>query len=237
MARPIKDVGAGRSAAVGLRLPPDVRKQLEAARDAARRDGKPGWTLSDEVLSRLQQSFLADATFGPGLTRSLLHLVAAMAEDARELSGHSWRRDRFTHDLTVEAIRLLLDAFAPPGRGAPPEDFPRLGADALQAGMHAVAMRSWRANPVDLHRTFAVQLVNRILDRIKTAPGTTSQEEAFYRMVAAALPAPKPLDHPRARRDHARERREITEQIRADNEARFEEAPGKGKTSKQRRRK
>jgi hypothetical protein len=124
---------------VGVRMPDDMRAQLEAA---AR---KRGHSLSDELLARLRASFARDdEQQRDPLARALNSLIFRIARDVRMFTrSKEWTRNPFAFRAFKLGVAKLLDAFDPPGDiHAPvfendyrpfeaPEDLAAMAADTL----------------------------------------------------------------------------------------------------------
>jgi len=119
-----------------VRMPDDLRKQLE--RSVARRKNGHGWTLTDELVHRLQRSFNRerDERRDPA-ARALCYLLAevisfvnAERNDPTELvirdgnaefvPNSGWRSDPFYFRAIRLAFDLILNALQPPGEMRPP---------------------------------------------------------------------------------------------------------------------
>jgi hypothetical protein len=118
-------------------MPPDLRKQLESS--AADRNGG-GWTLTQELLHRLQRSLdrERDEKRDPA-ARALCYLLAEIISfvavetghggelvtnrvtgDAKIIPNSNWRSDPFTFHAVRLAFDLILDALQPAGEMQPP---------------------------------------------------------------------------------------------------------------------
>jgi hypothetical protein len=104
-----------------LRMPEDLRKQLEAAAD------KSGRSASQELLRRLQESFNRDRDKArdPAM-RALCFLIAEMANAVAGLTDSEgkplfdWRTDPFFYRAFKLAVAQLLDTLEPGGKIKPP---------------------------------------------------------------------------------------------------------------------
>ena len=106
---------------LGFRPTPGVRRNID---DAAKKNGR---SLSQEIESRLEQSFLQDiaqrSTFGADHIHGLAILVATAARLTEAETKRSWRDDRPTLDALRQAIDQILDVFGPAQiRGAETRD-------------------------------------------------------------------------------------------------------------------
>jgi hypothetical protein len=108
-----------------IRLPNDLRKQLErfAAEHRKNGHGKKGWNLSQEIIARLNSS-IHEPLDEPKM-HALCHLFA---ETAYAVSGSyvpdekggyrpafDWRSDPFMFESFKLTVAQLLDALRPPG--------------------------------------------------------------------------------------------------------------------------
>jgi hypothetical protein len=92
------------------RITPELRAGLERE---ARRSGR---SLSQEIESRLTNSLNAQKEkFGNPRNKALALLVSKLARGVEEITGRSWRHDRFTHDALRSAVNVLLGELAPMG--------------------------------------------------------------------------------------------------------------------------
>lgn len=109
-----------------LRMPDEMRAELVAT---ANERGRPGWTLTDELLLRLRQSFARDVERRrqPAL-HALCFLIGKIAETLPPVSIEegSEHLDPFWFASFRLAVGRLLDALQPPGEVRPPELPPEL---------------------------------------------------------------------------------------------------------------
>jgi hypothetical protein len=112
-----------------LRMPADLREQLEAA---AKDSGR---SVSQEMLDRLSRSFGRDHDKGRDpATRAICFLLAEVADKIRWLVPHkSWQHDSFLFRSFKIALAKVLDDIEPKGEAALDPRFARimreLGAD------------------------------------------------------------------------------------------------------------
>src|SRR5262249_4352217 len=136
-------VGGGRKpspltprAQLTVRMPEDLRKQLELS--AARRKNGHGWTLTDELVHRLQRSFERERIENRDpAARALGYLLAEVISfvnstrhdptelvirdgDAEFVPNSGWRSDPFYFRAIRLAFDLILDALQPTGEIRPP---------------------------------------------------------------------------------------------------------------------
>ena len=98
-----------------IRMPADMRKELEKAAKARRR------SVSQELMRRLQDSFTRDRDKArdPAM-RALSFLFSELAEDVH-LGVPRWRSDPFLYRAVKVGIGRLLDALEPPGEVKAPK--------------------------------------------------------------------------------------------------------------------
>jgi hypothetical protein len=107
-----------RTAQLTVRVPKAMRSQLElGARER-------GWTLTDELMWRLRNSFNREREErrDPAI-RALSYLIAELAHHVasgaymgdREFALYSWRRSPFCYRALKIAVGKLFDALEPPG--------------------------------------------------------------------------------------------------------------------------
>lgn len=96
---------------VNLRMPNDMRAQLDAAR------ADSGRSLTQEVLHRLQESFDRDRTLDRDRASFwLFYLFGRVIDQVRSLTGASqWRSDPFTFRATRLAFDEVLKEIEPKG--------------------------------------------------------------------------------------------------------------------------
>ena len=127
---------AKNAAQLTIRMPADMRKQLE--RSAAYRRNGAGWKLTQEMLYRLQRSFdrEQDEKRDPA-ARALGYLLAEVISfvastkrpfgelvtrdgDTKFFPNSNWRSDPFAFHAIRLAFNLILDALQPTGAMRPP---------------------------------------------------------------------------------------------------------------------
>jgi hypothetical protein len=117
--RPPKGDFEGLTSAISMRMPNDMRAMLEAS--AAKRPGG-GWSLTQEILHRLQRSFdrERDERRDPS-SRALCYLLAEIISVvSRNSVGNEWRSNPFAFRAIKLAFTQILDALEPPGKIIPP---------------------------------------------------------------------------------------------------------------------
>ena len=106
---------AGLAANISLRMPTDMRAELE--RSAAKRRSGEGWSLTQEVLFRLTRSFdrERDERRDPA-SRALCYLLAeVISAVAHNATGPNWRSDPFAFRAIKLAFGQILDDLEPKG--------------------------------------------------------------------------------------------------------------------------
>jgi hypothetical protein len=112
---------AGLAATLSIRMPADMRAGLERSA-AKRRQG--GWSLTQEILWRLQRSFdrERDERRDPA-SRALCYLLAeVISAVAPNTAGPNWRSDPFAFRAIKLAFGQILDALEPKGEIRTPSD-------------------------------------------------------------------------------------------------------------------
>jgi hypothetical protein len=105
---------------LSFRLPVRMKEQLAAS--AARRP-RGGWSLTQELLFRLAQTFgkERDARRDPA-ARALCYLLAEVITSvAFNVRPRDWRSDRFAFQTVRLAFNYLLDTLEPPGEIRAPD--------------------------------------------------------------------------------------------------------------------
>jgi hypothetical protein len=100
-----------RASPLSLRMPADIRAGLEVSA-AERKQGK-GWSLSEEILHRLKQSFY-DERRDPAV-RALSHILGVAIAIAKSTAGPDWRSDPWAFRAFKLAFGQILDDLEPPG--------------------------------------------------------------------------------------------------------------------------
>jgi len=129
--KPKRQSGAGRpskgdftklASVLSVRMPADMRAKLETA--AARRHNGEGWSLTQEMLHRLQRSFdrERDERRDPA-SRSLCYLLAEVvsAVAGNTAEPGQWRFDPFAFRAIKLAFTQILEALEPKGEIRAPE--------------------------------------------------------------------------------------------------------------------
>jgi hypothetical protein len=101
-------------------MPADIKAQLAAS---ARRRPGGGWSLTQEILSRLQRTLdkERDARRAPA-ARALCYLLAeVITAVAFNVRPRDWRSDKFAFQTMRLAFNHLLDWMEPPGEIRPPD--------------------------------------------------------------------------------------------------------------------
>ncbi len=93
---------------ITIRTAAQTRQRLHDAADLM------GRSLTQEIESRLEMSFLKDDWVGGPATTALLHLIGAGIKTQEVLSGQSWDCDERTRAATKQAIISVIDAWAGP---------------------------------------------------------------------------------------------------------------------------
>jgi hypothetical protein len=120
---------AKNAAQLTIRMPTDMRAELEAAAEQS------GWKLTQEVLTRLRRSLLDEQQrerADPGL-RALTHLVSEVGKRVGRKPGSpnavpEWHRNPFLFAAFKVAVGKVLDALVPAGEIGPPfaaDDIPK----------------------------------------------------------------------------------------------------------------
>jgi hypothetical protein len=107
---------AGLSTTLSLRMPADMRAQLE--RSAAKRRSGKGWSLTQEILRRLQRSLERerDERRDPP-SRAICYLLAeVISAVASNTVGPNWRSDPWSFRAIKLAFGQVLDALEPTGK-------------------------------------------------------------------------------------------------------------------------
>jgi hypothetical protein len=106
---------AGLSTTLSLRMPADLRAQLE--RSAAKRRRGEGWSLTQEILRRLHRSLERerDERRDPP-SRALCYLLAeVISAVASNTVGPNWRSHPWSFRAIKQAFGQVLDALEPTG--------------------------------------------------------------------------------------------------------------------------
>jgi hypothetical protein len=115
--RPPKGDFADLASVLSVRMPADMRAQLEAS--AAQRKNGKGWSLTQEMLHRLQLSFdrERDERRDPA-SRALCYLLAEVisAVARNNVEPGQWRADPFAFRAIKLAFTQIHDALEPKGK-------------------------------------------------------------------------------------------------------------------------
>jgi len=167
----------------GVRMPDDLRKQLERAAVKNKR------SVSQELLARLNSSLARDRDKDrdPAL-RGLLYLIANLAENlSREGPAAEFETYWRTHWKTFRAFKIavgkLLDALEPP---EPPEDpafrerWRKTWEEVLLETGHSLEFAKWFIGVRETPEALGAFEFSRLLEAIhNTAPPSESQRELF----------------------------------------------------------
>ena len=112
-----KGAFSGLTSPLSIRMPPEMRKELESAAK------KKGWSLTQELLWRLRVSLNKEqeARRDPA-TRALCHLISVMGEKIYKRIPLEWRRNPFLFRAFKIGVANLLDELEPPGEIQSPID-------------------------------------------------------------------------------------------------------------------
>jgi hypothetical protein len=130
-------------------MPADMRAQLEAAAK------ERGWSLSQELLSRVYDSFGHNrGKERDPAVRALGALISFVAGNvhADHTLSKKWHVDPFLFRAFKHGVAALLDALTPPGKVRPPnlKDFQLPGLGAYK---DSEAVRQFRQSFVDAYKT------------------------------------------------------------------------------------
>jgi hypothetical protein len=108
-AKPRGEVG-GLTSVISVRMPKEMRENLKRA---AKRSGR---SITQELLSRLKESFVQDRkNYRDPATRALCFLISELAENIHK-GTPDWRSDPFLFRAFKLAVAQLLDALEPTGK-------------------------------------------------------------------------------------------------------------------------
>lgn len=187
---------SSKGATLSARITTETRRRLDEACRASNR------SISQEVETRLRRSFEADAgapetakRFGSQETYAVLRLAAEIIKEIEALTGQSWRRDRFTHNMAVDALQVLLDLCRPEGSDEPPETFPSLSfVEMWQPETKAAFRDQLLRHPLQNIVYPAVQTVGKRV----VAATESDEDDKVYQHIADAIgrhfAKPLPLD-------------------------------------------
>jgi hypothetical protein len=114
-----KPKGAVATKPMAVRMPDDVRAELEAAM----RRRRAGWTLTDELVGRLRGSFAREraARRDPGL-QAIMELISEAGDRTQLHFDPEWHREKFAFASFKAAVAKLLDKLAPGAELIEPRD-------------------------------------------------------------------------------------------------------------------
>ncbi len=98
-----------------FRLSTDLNHQIEAAA------GRNGWGASEEIRRRLEASFAQELRAGDEETFRLVEAIRTVAQNL-EVPFGSWHENRFAFDVFIEAVKVLMALYRPPGDSVRPSD-------------------------------------------------------------------------------------------------------------------
>jgi hypothetical protein len=182
---------------LSIRMPADMRAQLVAS--AGRRPGG-GWSLTQELLHRVQRTFdrERDARRDPA-ARALCYLLAEVITSvAFNVRPRDWRSDRFAFQTVRLAFNYLLDTLEPPGEIRAPDrtdkgnPFAALGQLWAVPGDHRFEITQHQT-PEDMARFISHVLLSRLAEEtvepagewIATRTIPHSEQETEFGMGAA----------------------------------------------------
>jgi Arc-like DNA binding domain len=165
-----------------LRMPPDLRKQVEAA---ARRTGR---SMSQEILRRVQNSFHRDRdrSNDPAL-RAICFLISQIAKHASVLEQRTWRTDPFKFKTFKRGVAVLLSKLEPSGEMVCP--FKKAGNSVFSSYEQFgdfIAEAVWG----DLHRasvTEAAEFADQIVEDIQSEIPESEGEAELLRKLMPEL--------------------------------------------------
>jgi hypothetical protein len=108
--------GAGATPAMSIRVPAELRAQLEAAQ---KRSGRK--SLSDEMLARLNKSFSRDRDKATDPAMRALNFLFSTLAYSLHWNIPNWRSDPFLFKAIKIGICKLLDALEPSGEATLPD--------------------------------------------------------------------------------------------------------------------
>jgi hypothetical protein len=112
-----KGVFSGLTSPLSIRMPPEMRKELESAAK------KKGWSLTQELLWRLRVSLnKGQEARGDPATRAICHLISIMEEKIHKRIPLEWRRNPFLFRAFKIGVANLLDELEPTGEIQSPID-------------------------------------------------------------------------------------------------------------------
>jgi Arc-like DNA binding domain len=112
-----KGAFSGLTSPLSIRMPPEMRKELESAAK------KKGWSLTQELLWRLRVSLSKEQeTRRDPATRAVCHLISEMGDKIHKRIPLEWRRNPFLFRAFKIGVANLLDELEPPGEIQSPID-------------------------------------------------------------------------------------------------------------------
>ena len=112
-----KGAFSGLTSPLSIRMPPEMRKELESA--AKKKD----WSLTQELLWRLRVSLNKEQeSRRDPTTRAICHLISVMGEKIHGRIPLEWRRNPFLFRAFKIGVANLLDELEPPGEIQSPID-------------------------------------------------------------------------------------------------------------------
>lgn len=106
--KPMGDISRLDGPPLSIRMPADFRKRLEWSRTRYR----PERSMTQEILSRLERSFLGDR---PSITRHLCFLIAEIAVQIEAERIKDWNQDAFVFQAFKAGVESLLNKMVPGG--------------------------------------------------------------------------------------------------------------------------
>jgi|HubBroStandDraft_3_1064219.scaffolds.fasta_scaffold406463_1 hypothetical protein len=173
-----------------VRMPDDMRAQLGGAAQ------KRGWTLTDELMWRLRNSFNRerDEKRDPP-SRALCYLLAqTIATASYNVRDRDWRSDPFTFRTIKLAFDEIMDALAPRGEirpPEPPEEDPENPEDPESRDMYwwfvpgTSAFRALRQETPEDAADFTAKVILRELAAPREPQSDEKRQDFQYAMSAA----------------------------------------------------
>lgn len=96
---------------ITVRFSAETKRQLEQAAD------RSGWSVSQEIDSRVKQSFVEESMLGSE-TATAFRTLAGIARIIEQTTGRPWREDYVTAYAVHAAVTQALRALSP----SPPDD-------------------------------------------------------------------------------------------------------------------
>ena len=111
----VPSLGEPKTTQFKFRLSTALDEQID---EAARRNG---WNASEEIRRRLEASFAQELRAGDDETFRLMEAIRTVAQNL-EVPFGSWHENRFAFDVFVEAVKVLMALYRPPGKSVRPSD-------------------------------------------------------------------------------------------------------------------